>query len=183
MYRRTRDVIRESFDEGSIFTMTVYLSVGISTAVLIELFDRYFADSGGWLAVGLAAFGLVAARVRRAWIDQREKKEQSLVDPHERLGTRIDAVNKAFADAATLMEELQRHLAAQEAARRRLVAEAEHQQQLIGMDREEAEAVRRLILGETRADIARQRRDQWLFFVLGVAVSIPVGVAINVLFP
>ncbi|MEQ4722552.1 hypothetical protein [Nonomuraea sp. B19D2] len=180
MNQRIRDFIRE-FSDTSIYKIAAYVGVAMGTAVLVALFSRYFSDEG-WIWVGIMAVVLLVTQARSTWIRQKAK-EQSLVDPHERLRTRIEAVNKAFTEAATLMDELQRDLTAQEAARRQLVAEAEHQQHLIGMNREEAEAVRRLILGETRADIARQRRDQWVFFMLGAVVSIPIGVVINLLVP
>ncbi|MBN6052370.1 hypothetical protein JYK22_10550 [Nonomuraea sp. RK-328] len=180
MNQRIRDFVRE-FSDTSLYKTGVYVGIAMGTAVLVALFSRYFSDEG-WIWVGVMAAVLLVAQARSTWMRQ-QAKEQTLVDPSEHLRTRIEAVNKAFAEAATLMEELQRDLAAQEAARRQVVAEAEHQQHLISMNREEAEAVRRLILGETRADISRQRRDQWVFFMLGAVVSIPIGVAINLLVP
>ncbi|GAA3710623.1 hypothetical protein GCM10022224_090110 [Nonomuraea antimicrobica] len=183
MKQRLRDFIRALSSGNSIFKGFTYASVSMGAAVLATLFNRYFALEG-WIWVGSVVVGFVLVNAFGASASQKKAREQAaLVDPQKRLGARIEAVDKAFAEAATLMEELRRDLAAQEAARRRLVTEAQHQQQLIGMDREEAEAVRQLILGETRADIARQRRAQWVFFVLGAVVSIPIGVAINWFIP
>ncbi|MGW4413069.1 hypothetical protein ACWEJ6_54625 [Nonomuraea sp. NPDC004702] len=51
------------------------------------------------------------------------------------------------------------------------------------MNIEQAENIRQILLGETKATIRAERRTQWMFFALGAAVSIPIGVAINLLVP
>ena len=70
---------------------------------------------------------------------------------------------------------------AQTVARDALIAQAAEHKQLAEIDQEQAIKVRAILLGESRAEAARQKRTQWKFFILGVAVSIPVGFAINVL--
>lgn len=92
-------------------------------------------------------------------------------------------MNKAFVAATTLMDDLQREIAAQQAALRELTRQAEEQQRLRDIDPEQAERIRQILVGETKATIRAERRQQWMFFALGVLASIPIGVAINLLVP
>ncbi|WP_344877609.1 hypothetical protein [Nonomuraea antimicrobica] len=39
------------------------------------------------------------------------------------------------------------------------------------------------LFDQTKETIRAERRQQWIFFALGVAVSIPVGIMINILVP
>ncbi|MFI9848493.1 hypothetical protein ACIHFD_66625 [Nonomuraea sp. NPDC051941] len=94
---------------------------------------------------------------------------------------RIAEMNKAFVAATTLMDDLQREVAAQQAALRELTRQAEEQQRLRDIDPDQAERIRQILVGETKATIRAERRQQWLFFILGVLVSIPIGVMINLL--
>ncbi|MER7363302.1 hypothetical protein [Nonomuraea wenchangensis] len=105
------------------------------------------------------------------------------LDPAERLKRRVIAINATFSEAATLMSDLQRDLAAQQAAREVLVAQAEEQQRLLEVNEEQAEKIRQILIGETKATIRAERRQQWMFFALGVVVSIPIGVMINLFVP
>ncbi|MEU8195260.1 hypothetical protein AB0C10_15915 [Microbispora amethystogenes] len=104
-------------------------------------------------------------------------------DPGERIRRRIRRVNQAFTEAATLMDELRRDLEAQQTAREALIAEAERQQKLLAISQADAEKIREILVGETKATIRAERRQQWMFFALGVLASIPIGVAINLLVP
>ncbi|MGW0070342.1 hypothetical protein ACWDUI_23075 [Streptosporangium sandarakinum] len=81
------------------------------------------------------------------------------------------------------MDELRRDLAVQQAAREELLVRAEKQQRLLAIDAEQAEKIRRILAGETTAMIRAERRQQWMFLTLGAFVSIPIGVAINLLVP
>ncbi|WP_431929031.1 hypothetical protein [Nonomuraea jabiensis] len=144
----------------------------------------------GWIPFALLTLmgiGVTISHIRAELYDQRRRYEEALKeagqDPSDRLRARIEQVGEAFGSAVTLMDELQRDITSQEAAHRQLVEQASHQRALIGMDREEAEAVRGLILGATKEDHVRQKRQQWMFFALGVLMSIPIGVAINLLVP
>ncbi|TYB71212.1 hypothetical protein FXF51_01890 [Nonomuraea sp. PA05] len=104
-------------------------------------------------------------------------------DPGDRLRHRIKRVNEAFGEAATLMDELDRDLRAQQAARDALLSQAAEQERLLEIDKEQAERIRQILVGETKATIRAERRTQWMFFALGAAVSIPIGVLINILVP
>jgi hypothetical protein len=95
----------------------------------------------------------------------------------------FDHANNAFAAATTLMEELRRELAAQEAAHRQLVAEAEHQRTLINMDRAEAEAVQAIILKHTKTDASRQRVREWTFFGAGLLLAVPINILSDLIGP
>ncbi|MFB4284874.1 hypothetical protein ACBJ59_57070 [Nonomuraea sp. MTCD27] len=125
------------------------------------------------------------ARERRALRRAGRQRELEIFplevrsDPGERLQTRIRAVNDAFAEAATLMDELRRDLEAQQTAREALLAEAERQQRLLEIDKEQAEKIRQILVGETKATIRAERRQQWMFFALGISMSVPIGVFVN----
>jgi hypothetical protein len=134
----------------------------------------------------LALLTLVATPIVAVTVDHllsRRSSEFQAEEPGERLKRRIRAVNTAFTDAAVLMDELQRDLDAQQAAREQLLAQADEQQRLLAVDQEQAEKIRQILVGETKATIRAERRQQWLFFALVVTVSIPIGVLINLLVP
>lgn len=91
--------------------------------------------------------------------------------------------NRAFREAGTLADELRADIAAQQAAHEQLVREAEHQRTLINMDREEAEAVQALILGDTKSDRRRQRTREWAFFLVGLLLAVPLNIASDFIGP
>ncbi len=124
---------------------------------------------------------LITARSdrRRAQRILREAAE----DPAVRLQRRIEAVNQAFAEAEPLLKELQVDLQRQEAVRRHLAAQVEQQQRVIAMDRGQADAVRAYLLEEAKAALRGERRQQWMFFAVGVLVSIPIGILVNIISP
>ncbi|MEV1168588.1 hypothetical protein [Nonomuraea sp. NPDC049784] len=130
------------------------------------------------LALPLIVFAMLIERR-----DTERRLAQAGEVSSEALQRRIELVNKAFAEAATLMADLQRDLASQQAARERLIAQAEEQQRLLEIDEDQAEKIRTILVGETQATIRAERRQQWMFFGLGILVSIPIGVAINLLVP
>ncbi|WP_440100046.1 hypothetical protein [Streptosporangium sp. H16] len=99
--------------------------------------------------------------------------------PGEVLRRRVERVNEAFVEAATLMADLQRDLAAQQAAREELIAKADEQQRLLAVDQEQAENIRQILLGETKATIRAERRREMLFLGAGMLMSIPIGVLVN----
>lgn len=51
------------------------------------------------------------------------------------------------------------------------------------MNKDQAEKIRQILLGETEAAIRAERRTQWMFFALGLLASIPIGVAIELAHP
>ncbi|MFD1940516.1 hypothetical protein ACFSKW_54575 [Nonomuraea mangrovi] len=139
-----------------------------------------------WLAMGVNVVLSLAGGWYGGAVDERFARKRLIeanMDPGIRLRRRVDRVNAAFAEAVTLMDELDRDLKAQQAAREMLISEAERQQRLLNLNREQAEQIRKILLGETEATIRADRRQQWLFFVLGVlvsaATSIPIGIWVN----
>jgi hypothetical protein len=147
---------------------------------------RLASDPGiGWLlsAAGVftSALGMTLA-IRGARISRRRQREAA-EDPGERLRRRVDAVNASFNEAVSLMAELRRDLNAQQAARRKLISQAKEQERLLSVNEEQAENIRQILVGETKATIRAERRQQWMFFALGVAASIPIGIAINIFVP
>ncbi|MEV4016365.1 hypothetical protein AB0J35_38290 [Nonomuraea angiospora] len=133
--------------------------------------------------VFLTALPVSAISLLRVAAEMPDRIGQVAEDPKKVLRDRVTRVNAAFAEATALMDELRRDLDAQQAARDALLAQAEEQQRLLEIDKEQAEKIRQILIGETKTTIRAERRQQWMFFALGVAASIPIGVAINMLVP
>lgn len=138
-----------------------------------------------WLLSGAGIFASTLGTVLaiRAYRISRRRQQEAAEDPGERLQRRADAVNASFKEAISLMADLRRDLDAQQAARKKILNEAKAQQRLLSVNAEQAENIREILVGETKATISAERRTQWLFFALGAVVSIPIGVAINLLVP
>jgi hypothetical protein len=85
--------------------------------------------------------------------------------------------------AAGLVNELQTEMQARMVALERLQVENAEYEKLTAVRKEEAEAVSRLIeavISSTHTRLSRSsRRDQVLFFVAGLAASIPVQIVVN----
>ncbi|PRX52981.1 hypothetical protein B0I32_12999 [Nonomuraea fuscirosea] len=64
-----------------------------------------------------------------------------------------------------------------------LLTRAKEQQRLLELNEQQAQRIQQILVGETKATIRAEGRKQWLFFALGVAASVPVGVLINILVP
>ncbi|MFI9841604.1 hypothetical protein ACIHFD_31535 [Nonomuraea sp. NPDC051941] len=122
---------------------------------------------------------LVASGEGRTQAEEDPAKE----DPAQVLRRRVQAVNQAFTEAVALMDLLRRDLDAQQAAREALLAEAERQQRLLELNEEEAEKIRQILIGETKASIRAGRRRELRFFLAGIllsaALSIPIGIWVN----
>ncbi|GIH44958.1 hypothetical protein SAMN05421833_102465 [Microbispora rosea] len=138
------------------------------------------------IVIGAALAIVIGAFIAWAVADSRRlnrRVQQADEDPGERLRERIHNVNQAFGDAAALMDELRRDLEAQQAARESLLEEAERQQRLLNLNKDEAENIRRILVGETKATILAERRREWMFFGLGfvasAVASIPIGIWVN----
>ncbi|MFC7380882.1 hypothetical protein [Sphaerisporangium rhizosphaerae] len=140
----------------------------------------------GWTRTIVAAaaafismsFSYVSLEFRR-----RERLKQAADAPDVRLKRRIESVNAAFTEAAKLMDDLRRDLAAQQAARDAILAQAAEQHQLLEVNREQAEKIRKILVGETKATIRAERRREWGFFLAGLLasamISIPIGIWVN----
>ncbi|MFI6813247.1 hypothetical protein ACIBG7_12585 [Nonomuraea sp. NPDC050328] len=108
-----------------------------------------------------------------------EAQRRAAEDPGQKIQGRIQAVNDAFAETARLMSDLDREIRAQQAARLALIAEAEEQKNLLAINTDQAEGIRKIIIGQTDATVRTERRRQWMFFAFGLLVSIPIGIGIN----
>lgn len=180
---------------GAVLVLPLVAGIFWATLGLLRAINRHPWMS--WLVLAVFAVTPVlalGASMQRAWQRRQDRLAERPrgpevapleldSDPGERLQTRIEAVNEAFSEAATLMDELRRDVEAQQAVREALLVEAERQQKLLDIDREQAEKIRQILVGETEATIRAERRQQWMFFALGTLMSIPIGVAINLFVP
>lgn len=104
---------------------------------------------------------------------------------HQRgsLAKRIKAAGKAMDTASRLVEELSAEMRLRSAELERLVAEANEQERRAAINKEQAEAVTSLVnqvITSTHASMDRRNtRSQLLFFALGAATSIPIGLLVN----
>ncbi|MEV4321463.1 hypothetical protein AB0J37_04470 [Microbispora rosea] len=175
-------------DEGSAWGWVLFVMAGmflpatVSVVLLRKEDSRPFGIVGLVIALPIAIF---TYKLFMRVVHARNLRRLGLADEHpsERLRRRISSVNRAFAEATALLDELQRDLAAQQAAREAVVAQAKEQERLLALNQEQAENIRQILLGETKATLREERRQQWMFFVLGVAASVPIGVLINLLVP
>ncbi|MEV4551904.1 hypothetical protein ACI2LC_18715 [Nonomuraea wenchangensis] len=130
----------------------------------------------------MAALGAMTYIAQNA-LGSAKRLRQASEDPAEVLRRRIQDVNRAFRDASRLMHDLQRDLAAQQAARESIVADAEHHQRLLQLDKDQADNIRQILLGETKTTIRAARRRELGIFVAGLilsaALSIPIGIWVN----
>jgi uncharacterized protein HemX len=124
---------------------------------------------------------------------------------------RVARLVASLHESQRLIRELQAEIDAKAAAVARLQAEEEQSRQIAALREEEAAAVNHLISStlqtahdNLRRELERERdhlrnnlsqlqselstmqrtgrRDQWLFFAAGVLLSIPIGIAINIIF-
>ncbi|WP_424533663.1 hypothetical protein ACOZ38_25340 [Sphaerisporangium viridialbum] len=136
----------------------------------------------GW---GTVAGVIVAAAALLLGIQQNRRGQRAIraakEDPATTLKRRIERVTLAFVEAAELMDELQRDLEAQQAVRQALIAKAEEQQQLLAVNEEQAEKIRQILVSETKSNLRAEQRREWMFAALGLVMSIPIGILINLI--
>ncbi|GGM53619.1 hypothetical protein ACFFX1_54800 [Dactylosporangium sucinum] len=131
-------------------------------------------------AIGVFLLGLPGAVTFVAWV-RYDRQLRGLNRPP--LELRIAEAAKSLSAAARLVDELESEMQVRAAALERIAAESSEQQRLAGVRADEAEAVTKLVesvISSTHARMDRaNRRSQLLYFALGVATSVPIGVMIN----
>ena len=131
------------------------------------------------LGVLASVAGLLAALL--PWWQRRGDGDDPSVEPT--VETRIEEATRALEMTAGLVNDLQAEMRARMATLDRLRNENAEFERLAAVRREEAEAVSRLIenvINRTHSKLSRSsRRDQVLFFVAGLAASIPVQLVVG----
>lgn len=165
--------------------LLLFVSIFGVIVVLATLTALAGLDTTGWvnslISGAIAATGLVVV-IREGMLHGRAISEAD-EDPKEVLQRRVRRVNEAVAIASFEMQALQRDLEAQQAASAALLDQAKEQQSLLEINQDQAEKIRHILVGETKATLRAEGRKQWMFFGLGVVVSIPIGIMINILVP
>ncbi|NRQ34490.1 hypothetical protein HII36_21945 [Nonomuraea sp. NN258] len=141
-----------------------------------------------WLEVASWIAGLISLPVALILFqlgarDSKKRLAQAAEDAGQALEDRIKRASESLIETTKLMTDLQQEFATQQAALKQIKEEAEEQKLLRDIDPETAERMRRISVGETKATIRSERRTQWLFLGLGILMSIPIGVAINIFVP
>ncbi|MFI7447134.1 hypothetical protein ACIBQX_06485 [Nonomuraea sp. NPDC049714] len=172
-----RSFRRLAFLSFCVFTIIV----GLTGFGVLEI-DPWFSLGSGLAALLTMSFAL-AGWVTQEAIRLRRQLKYARDEPSQQLRHRVEAVNTAITEAADLMDELRRDVEAQQAAREALLAEAERQQRLLELNKDEAEKIRQILVGETKATIrAAWRRELAIFFagvLISGALSIPIGIWVN----
>ena len=135
------------------------------------------------VAVGVT---ITARAFRRA---EKRRARAALLPPDplatqlERVRESIEALEKAAGTTHSAMQEIDALLRLREAMARKLEADAERAKGIVGAYGERAEEIARasaIILQAPIADFERRSgRAQWLFFVLGLSLSFPIGILVN----
>jgi hypothetical protein len=164
---------------ADVATANVRLPAWLSSGDLFATVAGVLATVVG-LSLSLASWRrLPRLRGRRGSGDGDERRAEPTVE------SRIEEATRALKVTAGLVSELQAEMQARMAALERLRAENDEYEKLAAVRREEAEAVSRLIenvISSTHSKLGRSsRRDQVLFFVAGLAASIPVQILVNLL--
>jgi hypothetical protein len=119
-----------------------------------------------------------------AWRQKRRIGEQ--LTPAPTLTDRIETLRENLGQSSTLINEINAELQLQTAALERIRAEAEENQRLAALHREEADAVRQLVSttieGAQSESVKQSKRSSWLFFLAGLLFSVPLGVGVNFLY-
>ncbi len=172
-----------TFIAASAVVIGLLIHALITTAAPNNLSSRAGVVGGYAAMLFVLVFATVTIFVRAAEQRTSARIARAKADPQMLLRERVHEVITAFAAATTLMDDLRRDLEAQQAAREALITQAEEQQRLLEVNQEQAEKIRQILVGETKASIREERRQQWMFFGLGALVSIPIGVMINIFVP
>ncbi|MBB4941233.1 uncharacterized membrane-anchored protein YhcB (DUF1043 family) [Streptosporangium album] len=177
-----RKVLSRLLDISDGLAIVCFAATGVFSGIRLLGEHQWIPEWVGGLLLALA-LGAIGVAIRFLWRRQARRLAIAEEDPGQRLRHRIQSVNSAFAEATTLMDELRRDLEAQQAARETLLVEAEQQQRLLEINTEEAEKIRQILVGETKATIRAERRREWMFFLFGflasAAASVPIGLWVN----
>ena len=120
-----------------------------------------------------------------AWLGYRYGEADAATQPPAP-PARIEALRANPGASRALIAEIDAEFALQVAAAERIQAEAQENERLAALRRDEAEAVRQFVERTIEGAQARSAklgsRQQWLFFLAGLPVSVPLGVVGNVAF-
>jgi len=126
---------------------------------------------------------VVSVAVATLPILSRQPRRASSSRGEPTVAARIDDATRSLELAAKLVNELQIEMQARMVALERLQVENAEYEKLAAVQKEEAEAVSRLIEGVISSTHTRlnrsSRRDQALFFIAGLIASIPVQIVVN----
>jgi hypothetical protein len=101
-------------------------------------------------------------------------------EPTDPLGKRVDLLKQDLDRSIALLPELQAELELKSAALGRLQADAEHYEQLVDVNRKQAEAIEQLVGRVVESGLVASgrinRRQQIIYFSLGIVASLPLNI-------
>ncbi|WP_179118371.1 hypothetical protein [Saccharothrix sp. ALI-22-I] len=102
------------------------------------------------------------------------------------LADRIELLRENLRASDEIMREIHAELNLQTAALDRIRAEAERNRALAALHKDEAEAVKQLVEATIHSaqgtTVKQSRRQQWLFFLSGLFLGVPLSIGANFLY-
>ncbi|MEV4067248.1 hypothetical protein [Nonomuraea dietziae] len=134
-----------------------------------------------WTGASVMALFIIARLLR--W----KRKARRLLGKEEDLQwamrERMDEVRKAIDRSGQVLHDLRLYMDEQKHAADVLLERAERQRRLLEVDKDQAQVIRQILIEESVQNMRTGRRREWMFFALGMAASIPIGVLINLYVP
>ncbi|NUT39871.1 MAG: hypothetical protein HOV86_07740 [Thermoactinospora sp.] len=134
-----------------------------------------------WTGAGVMAL-VVIARILR-WKRKARRLLGAQEDLQWAMRERMNEVRKAIDRSSEVLHDLRLYMDEQQHAADVLLKRAERQRRLLEVDEDQAQAIRQILIEESVQNVRSGRRREWMFFVLGMAASIPIGVMINLYVP
>jgi hypothetical protein len=173
---------RRSMTVLGVVALAAFFAIGLALQFwAVSLFTRYVPVAvQAVVAIGgsilLASTWKISTDVVWPALKRFHEQEPSLEE-------RIKSATVTLRDVAATVDEVKAEVELRLAALERTRAEHDQFEQLTAMKAKEAEAVTRLVesvISATHVKMGRANlRSQMLYFALGVATSIPIGVMVN----
>lgn len=172
---------------GSVVTGIISLglaaSVGRAARILFNL-------QIGAITAAVVFFGSVVAvavvAVRRFGTASQADAIKSTLSARDPLLARVETLAVQLADASRLFAEIRAEMDVRVTTIEALRTQAEHYEKLAALNRDQAEAVQRLVevtISQGNVEVGRNSlRQQWGFWLGAAVLSVPLGIAVNWLF-
>lgn len=137
------------------------------------------------VAASASLAALIISTLLGVMADKSRRRQTRVGLPPPTISDRIEQLRRNLASSRQLIDEVNAELEAQATNLERIKAEAEQNQRLAALNKEAADAVGHLL--ETVVQQAQQKtarvgtRQQWLFFLSGLLLSVPIGFLVNYL--
>jgi hypothetical protein len=163
----------------AIATILSVIEYGWQSLVSFDAFAIFFATIGA-LVLGIAG---LRAELQSSVDAKRAAKQSQEQLRMVSLPGRIDLLRDNLKASNAIIEEITAELHLQVAALDRIRGEAEQNRALAALHQDEADAIKKLveatIHGAQNLTVKTSKRQQWLFFLSGLLLGIPLSVFAN----